>query len=371
MVRRQALTSPRRADGCWLARWPGEPSAAFAWRLAANRLRPTCLREMESVRPDKIAWSAADHVPIDDQPVRLRESNVEGLAPNPTLRRVPQWLAICLIAGVTTISSLVILGLSIAPGASIDDVLRALMQLNVGKTRALLQEASYGFLIQSVVVMLVASLIVGIRCSGAITSERERQTWEPLLLTPLTAKQIIFGKMWGIMAASYWYLLAYAAPAVTLSVLGGPLALAYTMVWLGATVLAMYFIGAAGLYCSVRAVTSWRSLLSTLGIGYLGGLSIYAVSSPLIFILAGLLILILFLTDKLAGTNLAARCTFNRDFYRVFAFASCMVLCLTSLLMARDFLKRAQRWVADRDRTRHSEDEPFYRRSRGIRRISR
>ena len=63
---------------------------------------------------------------------------------------------------------------------------------------------------------------------GAISSERERQTWEALLLTPLSAGQIIRGKLWGVMAASYWYLLAYAAPAVTLSVLGGPVAVFWT-----------------------------------------------------------------------------------------------------------------------------------------------
>ena len=63
----------------------------------------------------------------------------------------------------------------------------------------------------------------------------------------MTAKAIVNGKMWGIMGASYWYLVAYAAPAVALSVLSGPLGFAYTVFWMAATVLAMYLIGAAGL----------------------------------------------------------------------------------------------------------------------------
>jgi hypothetical protein len=280
------------------------------------------------------------------------------------LRRVPQWLAITLIAGATTLSSLVVLYLALAPGVGATDVLRALLQLDVRTVALLLQDSSTGFLIQSVVVMLVASLVVGIRCSGAITTEREKQTWEQVLLTPLTAKQIIRGKMWGIMSASYWYLLAYSAPAVTLSVLGGPLALAYTVVWLAATVLAMYFIGAAGLWCSVRAANSWRSLLNTMALGYLGGLSIYAVTSPIIAIFAFILILFLLLMDWVIGTNLAARCVLNRDFYRVFAFASSIGLGLLFWLGAWHFLNRAQRHVADRERTRHWHDEPYYRRSR-------
>jgi ABC-type transport system involved in multi-copper enzyme maturation permease subunit len=337
----------------------------FCLALAAARLRPIYIKELESVRPNRAGWSAADREPIDDEPVRWRERNVEGLAPNPTLRRVPQWLAISLVAGLTTLSSLFILWLAIAPGATTHDVLRALLQLNVRKVATLLQEASTGFLIQSIVVLLLASLIVGIRCSGTITTEREKQTWEAVLLTPLSARQIISGKMWGVMGASYWYLLAYGAPAVTLSVLGGPLALGYTVVWLAATVLAMYFIGAAGLWCSVRAVNSWRSLLHTLVVGYLGGLSIYAVTSPIIGILALMLLIFLLFVDWLVGSNLAARgLRFGPVFFKVFAIASSIGLAVMAYLMARIFLKRAQRWVADRDRTRHWHDEPVYRRSR-------
>jgi ABC-type transport system involved in multi-copper enzyme maturation permease subunit len=333
--------------------------------LAAARLRPAYIRELESIRPERLDWSAADREPIDDEPVRWRERNVEGLAPNPTLRRVPQWLAILLIATLTTASSLYILYRSIPAGVSGDDVLRALLQLNVRKVAVLLQDATTGFLIQAVVVMLIASLIVGIRCSGAVTSEREKQTWEAVLLTPLSAKQIIRGKMWGIMGASYWYLLAYAAPAVTLSVFGGPLALGYTVVWLASTVLAMYFIGAAGLWCSVKAVNSWRSLLHTLVAGYLGGLMIYTVTSPLIFILAGILLIFLLFVDWMVGTTLAGLAFRNGPmFMRVFAYSSSIGLAVIFWVMARIFLARAQRWVADRERTRHWYDEPFYRRSR-------
>ena len=37
---------------------------------------------------------------------------------------------------------------------------------------------------------------------------------------------------------------------------------------------AMYFMVAAGIWCSVRSVSSWRSLLGTLAIGYGGGLAL-------------------------------------------------------------------------------------------------
>jgi ABC-type transport system involved in multi-copper enzyme maturation permease subunit len=330
---------------------------------AAARLRPMYIRELESLRPARLAWHALDREPIDDEPVRWRERNIEGLAPNPTLRRIPQWAAITLIAALTTISSLTILWLAIVPGHSTTDVLRAMLRLDVRETATLLQGASTGFLVQAILAMLIASLVVGIRCSGAITSEREKQTWEAVLLTTLSARSIIRGKLWGVMGASYWYLLAYAAPAVTLSVLGGPLALVYTILWLAATVLVMYFIGAAGLWCSVQAVNSWRSLLHTLVAGYVAGLTIYAVASPFIAVLAVMLLLFLLIIDWLIGSNLSSM-GFNRHFMRVFAIASSIGLAVTLWFVAKWFLNRAQRYVADRDRTRHWHDEPLFRRSR-------
>jgi ABC-type transport system involved in multi-copper enzyme maturation permease subunit len=342
--------------------------AAVCLALAVWRLRPAYVRELESVRPaGRQRWYSAERVPVNEEPVHWRERNVEGLAPNPTLRRVPQWLGIALIAALTVVSSLAILWASLAPGKGVADVLRAIVQVRPDKVRAMLPEAAVGFLVQSVAVMVLASLVVGIRCSGAVTGERERQTWEALLLTPLSAKQLIRGKMWGIMGASYWYLLAYGAPAVTLSVLGGPLALFWTVLWLAVTVLAMYFVGAAGLWCSVRAKTSWRALLGTLGLAYVGGAGIYLITSPLMVILALLLVLGLYFLDLATGTHMADLAFRNfRSFLQLFWAASSVGLALIFWLMARLFLNRAQRWVADRERTRHWHEEPLYRRARRV-----
>jgi ABC-type transport system involved in multi-copper enzyme maturation permease subunit len=347
---------------CWGA------VAAVCLGVAVWRLRPAYVRELESVRPGgRRHWYSAERVPVHEEPVHWRERHVEGLAPNPTLRRVPQWLGITLVAALTVVSSLAILWASLAPGKGVADVLRAVVQVRPDKVRALLPDAGVGFLVQSVAVMVLASLVVGIRCSGAVTGERERQTWEAILLTPLSAKQLIRGKMWGIMGASYWYLLAYAAPAVTLSVLGGPLALFWTLLWLAVTVLAMYFVGAAGLWCSVRAKNSWRALLGTLGLAYLGGTGIYLITSPLMIILALLLVLGLYFVDLLTGTHMADLAVRNfQSFLQLFWAASSVGLALIFWLMARLFLNRAQRWVADRERTRHWHEEPLYRRARRL-----
>jgi ABC-type Na+ efflux pump permease subunit len=213
--------------------------------------------------------------------------------------------------------------------------------------------------------MLLASLVVGIRCSGSVTGEREKQTWEAVLLTPLSARALIRAKLWGVMAASYWYLLAYAAPAVILSTLGGAVAFGLTMLWLGVTVLAMYFVGAAGVYCSVTSRTSWRSLLSTLAIGYLGGGLIYLVATPAIAILWLILLAMLAMIDALLKTAMATA-VWRSGFFTtdVFRTASGITLAVIFILMSRLFLARSWRYVADRERTRHWHDEPFYRRPR-------
>jgi ABC-type transport system involved in multi-copper enzyme maturation permease subunit len=335
--------------------------SVVALTLATIRLRPVYLAELANSSQRVARWYTAEREPIEEEPVFWRERHVEGLAPNPTLRSIPTWLMIVIVAGVSTTSSLLILGLSLT--GSVADAARAMLQLNVRQVAALMPEASTGFLIQGIVAMLVGSLIVGIRCSGAMVAERERQTWEAVLLTPLSAKKIVHGKLWGIMGASYWYLVAYAAPAVSLSALSGPLGFAYTVLWLAATVLAMYLIGAAGLWCSVRATNSWRALLNTVLIGYLGGLAVYAVTSPVILILAGILLFLLAIIDLFAGTGLA-NLGFNAYFSRTFAVASAIGLAVTFFILARWFLYLTQRHIADRERTRHWHDEPYYRQGR-------
>jgi len=335
--------------------------------LAIWRLRPAFVRELEKP-PLSSRWLFSERPAVQDDPIRWRECYVEGLAPTAALRRIPFWLALTLVAAATVVSSTLILLAALPANFTWEGAIRALAKLDMGRLTALMpQDAHLGFLIQGVAVLVLASLVVGIRCSGAVTGERERQTWEALLLTPLSARQLVHSKLWGVMGASYWYLLAYAAPAVVLSTLGGLMALFWTVAWGLVTVLAMYFIGAAGILCSVRSASSWRSLLGTLGVGYAGGIALYAVTSPVIFILAAILALFLNVFDTLLDTQMAA--SFNTagwsaSLWYTFLVVSCFALVVIFLLLSRLFLSRAQRYIADRERTRHWHDEPVYRRSR-------
>jgi ABC-type transport system involved in multi-copper enzyme maturation permease subunit len=349
--------------------------------LAVWRLRPAYIAELESP-PPRLRHSG-ERWPMGDDPVRWREQHVENLAPiillvfSPVLlfllwrarvnlrSRAAFWVGIATVSVQTALAALLILERSLAPGKSLADVVRALLLLNPGKLAELMPEASTGFLVMGIYTVFVFSLVIGIRCSGAVTGERERQTWEALLLTPISAKQLIRSKLWGILGASFWYLLAFAAPAVSLAALAGPLALFWTVLCLTVAVLAMYFIGATGLWCSTRARNSWRALLSTLGVGYVGGILLYLLTTPVVGILSLLVILLLYFIDLGVGTRMAWLCLNNLGLYmRVFFLSSCIALALAFWGLARVFLTRAQRWVADRERTRHWYEEPIYRKPR-------
>jgi ABC-type transport system involved in multi-copper enzyme maturation permease subunit len=333
--------------------------------LAMWRIKPAYLRELEGSPGAKARWYGGRRSAVGDEPVRWRERNVEGLSPLASLRRIPYWLAILCMATASTASSCFILAYNCSEDSSLQDVLHSLRHFELTHLWALFPGAASGFLAQSVIVAFLASFIVGIRCSGAVTGERERQTWEPLLLTPLNTRDMINGKLWGIMGASYGYLVAYAGPALVLSAVAGPLALIWTGLWLGVTLLAMYFIGATGLWASVRSKSSWQALLWTLGVGYVGAAIVNAFTSLLVWAVLLLMFLMLISVDLRMRTAFASGFLNNlmTSFNLVF-FAICISLALCSWLLAAFLLSSARSSIAKRERTKHWPAAPVYRRSK-------
>jgi hypothetical protein len=120
--------------------------------------------------------------------------------------------------------------------------------------------------------MLLVGGLVGVRSSGVISGERERQCWVSLLLTPLEPKQLIRGKLWGIIDSARPYLLAYLLPVLLCALGMGILpVLCILYCWFAAWGL-LYFQGANGVYWSARSASSWQSLLKT---GTTGGWAVF------------------------------------------------------------------------------------------------
>jgi ABC-type transport system involved in multi-copper enzyme maturation permease subunit len=318
--------------------------------LASWRLRPAYLRYLEGEGRKKPRWWRARRAPLNGDPIRWKERHVEGIAPLAVLRDFPRWLGLLLVVVATTLWSGGIF-LSHLPGG-LDALWDAVRTLDFAGLLGLLADISAAeeFNWQGSVVMLLAALIVAVRCSGAVTGERERRTWEALLLTPLETRTLIRGKFWGILGAARPYLIAYAVPALAFSALCGLGALFWTALWLAVSCLAMAYAGAAGLWCSVMSSTSWRSLLGTLGVTYVGGFAMTAVNAVAGCVLAGILGILLavlgagMMMGGMGGIFLI---------YAVFQVIVCLGLAGAFLLAAWRLVVSAEYRVGVLERTKH------------------
>jgi len=282
--------------------------------LAVWRLRKAYIRQLEGAGRQRrerswLAPRSAD----EEEPIRWKEAQVEGIAPLAILRRIPRRLGVLAVFGITLLLSATALT-DVISLRELGDRLSTQgigglwfdVPLIEGRAQPLLVHSGLGALeqffgLQAAIVLLAATAVVGIRCSGAVSGERERQTWEGLLLTPLPVRELVRNKVRGIIGAARPYLIAYAVPALAIALLSGPrsflwIALALIGVWP-----AMYFLGAAGIYYSVYSASSWKSLLATLGIGYAGGLIICTVSAPLVAAASAILIGMLSLVGLFRG----------------------------------------------------------------------
>jgi ABC-type transport system involved in multi-copper enzyme maturation permease subunit len=330
--------------------------------MAVLRLRPAYLRQMQGDnRKRKARWWRARRAAVGDDPVRWMVRNVEGLAPLSALRTVPRWIGVLAVFVLTVVACGWIL-LSALPSAS--EGLLMLSRFEFTEFSRKLGPVAGSFFLMATAAMFLASFVVGIRCSGAVSGDREKVSWEALLLTPLPAKQLIRGKLWGIIGASYPYLAAYAVPALALAALGGAVPFVLTLLLLGVTWLAIYFIGATGIRCSVSATSSWRSLLATLAVGYVGGFIVFCVLLPVTIMLAVLLYFTLLFVDRALATNFLGLTGGAQSFWAAFLIASSISLAFMFWLLAVYFVRSAWRWVADRERVRYWDNEmvePVYR----------
>jgi ABC-type transport system involved in multi-copper enzyme maturation permease subunit len=227
-----------------LAVWSLSGAACVA--LASLRLRRACLLQLEGVgkKPLRLMWLLRPG--IRGNPVRWRETYVIGLAPLPWLRMVPKWMA---MVGVFSFS--VILVLSALSSLVGPNLFHYLWHAEFSTLRGLfpLVERSRVFqeiTVMGVVLLILGPLVVGVRCAGSIGVEKRRKTWQDLVVTPLTAEEIIQGKMWGVLAAVVPYLVMYAMPMVAFSALAGVGGVLLAIGFLGGAVVAMFLAAALG-----------------------------------------------------------------------------------------------------------------------------
>jgi ABC-type transport system involved in multi-copper enzyme maturation permease subunit len=333
--------------------------AGICLAIAGWRLRPTYLRQLEGAgRPRKVRWWIARRAPVGDQPIRWKERYVDGVAPLSWMRRLPRWCGIASVSLLTVVASLAsILAVQLLNQQSWKEIIDAVIHLRFSQPWFAPSATDGAFLTQGIAALLIATLLIGLRCSGAITGERERQTWEALLLTPLPAPQLVRGKIWGIVGASYPYLLAYLIPVLVFSILAGGWAPIYSVLLMLVTWLAMAFVGSAGLWCSVRSKGSWRSLLWTFLIGYAGGAGLYLFAWPVAGIMWLAVLLTLVLLDLVNGNQTTFAQTF-RAASGFFVIGVLLGLIGGFILAIGLFLRSAQKYIALRERIRQDRRVP-------------
>lgn len=339
--------------------WAAVGSACLV--LAGLRMRGAYLRQLQNESASKKKhWWVARRTDVSDEPIHWKEAQVEGIAPLQFFRRVPQWLGMTVVFLMTLFSSATIIAWNMAPAADLLELLGIIARGNWVEVMSRIRPAYEGFLAQGIGALLMATGLVGLRCSGAVTTEREKQTWEALLLSPLTMKQLIRGKLWGIIRATYPYLIAYALPAVAFSLLGGIGAIFWTLLLLVVAWFGMLFAGAAGLWCSVRSRGSYRSLMGAVGIVYAGGSFLGVIALPLAGVLFLIIMLGLMVLDWYLGSQgrLANwfRASFGTYLVSFYLFLGGLFFTATWL-----FIKDAEKYVADRERIRIWREEPVSR----------
>jgi ABC-type transport system involved in multi-copper enzyme maturation permease subunit len=201
--------------------------------LAVWRLRPSTVRYLEGKRRRRVrlAWRR----PMTEEPVLWRESGIS--------RGLWSLVGVALVAWATYMSSRWIL----------------------------VEKDPIFFLVQGGIAGLLLSFIVGVRASGTISGERERQTWESLLLTPMDTWEIVEDKTNGVLQSMDPYFLAFLVPALVLSFndkVSRVSAVGYTVSILLIDWAAMVYMAAAGVHSSSHALSSWRSLVGTIAGGY-------------------------------------------------------------------------------------------------------
>ncbi len=126
-------------------------------------------------------------------------------------------------------------------------------------------------LIVGTLVGCLALLMVAVRAAGSVTSERERQTWDVLLSTPLEPWEIVHGKVFGGLYAARG-LLALLALLWVLGIVGGSTLPVILPIVLAELVILGLFAALLGLSFSLKLQTTLRAMAATVACAlFVGG----------------------------------------------------------------------------------------------------
>jgi ABC-type transport system involved in multi-copper enzyme maturation permease subunit len=272
--------------------WGGAESIAL-WTLlgvagtglAAWRLRPAYLRQIGGTARRRDARRG--RVPaVGDRPVLWKELYIERAAAMGRFGRLLGWLIVLLLLGAAgSLAFLIAWHRWVYPNPTEElwaaGLLETLVQSATTPVSWLLQWA------------------IGLRAAVGIASERERATWDGLLLTPLEGTEIMWAKIWGSLYALRGLFLA-ALIAWALAVLLGALELTSFLSWLLHVLVIGFFMAAVGSWISLTAPSATRAMAITIGI-WLGAIVVMATIATIVVLFGALIVMLVWLSAVRLG----------------------------------------------------------------------
>ncbi len=114
-------------------------------------------------------------------------------------------------------------------------------------------------------------MAIAARAASSITSERERQTWDSLVSTPIEARDLVWAKVLGGVYAARWLVVLLVVMWGLGAVLDSSL-LAPLLASLASLLIVLLFGCALGVFYSAAGTSSLRAMGSTLGtLFFVGG----------------------------------------------------------------------------------------------------
>ena len=234
--------------------------------VAAWRLRPSCLAVGDDRRKSRrLRW-----VPeLGDRPMLWKELYIERVG---TLGRFGRWLGIAITLAFGG-GSLVLAAIIVV------DLFRPLNDgWSVAATNVLatvLSGASAGFL------GWLLQWATGLRAAVSIASERERETWDALLMSPLEPAQIIWAKLFGSLYALRWMVAAMLL-AWSLAVVVGAISVYDYADWIIGNTLACALMAAIGVRASLSLPTATKAMTWTVALWLASGVAVACLACSVI-----------------------------------------------------------------------------------------
>lgn len=314
----------------WLSSALWVITGALGTTLACWKLRPSCLSPNEGERTPRFRSRRGLVPPVDEKrPMVWKELFIERVG---TLGRFGRWVGLILVL-ILIGGSLGLMGAitwhEFRPGdPDVSAWARDQMGTWVGLTG--------GFL------ACLIQWAIGLRAAVSISAERERGTWDALLTSPLDAREIVLGKLWGNLYALRWLIFASLLAWITGGITDSfPLNLgvrwSLDVMFIGA------FMAAVGVRTSLSCQTATRAMALT--IGFWLGAYVVVLITTWILLCVGILAsnAVWMLAAELGLVAPLASIWFPVPWYIAWPFATDSLYLLATLLIVSDTRLRFDR----------------------------